>query len=237
MFHVSLHILVMKLMGNTDVSPAFIALTGHFNNEQELLQLCLTTGKQTLVQYIHLYRSISAFWLQDYDVAIQNAALYGKCHMRFMDIYHIFYEGMTALRLALTTDVSDSDNDSVSDEKEHWVALGADAVSTFQTWEGHSNWNFENKYLLLLAELNQAKGDNRAAEEHYKASIASAQKHKFIHEEGLAMELLGLFYKKTGRTEESIEMLMSARFCYEQWGAAAVIERLDSQMSLWHNNI
>ena len=223
MFHVSLHCLVMKLMGNTDISPAFVALTSTVGSEEELLQLGITTGKQPLVQYIYLCRLIYAFWVQDYDLALQNASLYGNCHMRFLDIYHIFYEGVTALRLA-----SRSTN---IDDKKRLIALGEAAASTFQTWEGHSNWNFENKYLLLSAELRQANGDHAGAEEHYKASIASAHNHKFIHEEGLAMELLGLFYEKVGRNEESGDMLTSARSCYEKWGAAIVVDRLDSQMS------
>ena len=75
------------------------------------------------------------------------------------------------------------------------------------------------------------KGDYAAAEEQYKASILSAQMHRFVHEEGLALERLGMLYKDMGRAESAREMLANARNCYERWGASAVVARLDSKMS------
>ena len=221
MYHASLHCLVLKLMGSSNISAAFTAMTATFSDEDQLLQHGISTGKQTLVKYIYLYRLIHAFWVQDLDAAAQNASLYGENYSRFMDIYFVFYEGLTALRLAL----------SATNDTDKWIGTGEAAVSTFQTWKSHSTWNFENKYLLLLAELKQVNGDLVSAEEFYKSSILSARSHKFVHEEGLAMESLGLFYRNIGREEDAIEMLMSARSCYVKWGASAIVERLDSEIA------
>ena len=219
MFHASLHCLVLKLMGKDD-NLVFAAVGMVISNEDELLQRAITTGKQTLVQYIYFFRMMLAYWFKDYETAAQMSELYGKDHMRFMDIYYIFYEGLTALQLARRE----------SNEQEKWIGIGESAVSKFQTWVGHSTWNFENKHLLLSAELASVKGDFRAAEEKYKASAISAHEHRFIHEEGLAIELLGSFYKNRGDLEGSRDVLTKARACYIKWGATAVVEQLDASM-------
>lgn len=205
-------------MGKTDVGEAFTVLNGDITNEDELLERGISTGKRTLVQYIYLFKLLLAYWFAKYDEAAQMADLYGMHHMRFLDIYHVFYEGLTSFQMARKRN---------SDE-ETWIARGEQAVSTFQTWVGHSNWNFENKFLLLCAELQFVKGNHDAAEENYKSSIMSAQNHRFLHEEGLAMELLGFFYCKVGKIEDSKKMLENARERYEKWGATAIVTRLDS---------
>ena len=220
MFHSSLHSLVLKLMGDTNQNQAFGVFGDAINNEDDLLNGGLTSGKQTLVQYIYLYRSINAFWLGNYDDAARFAELYGRDHMRFLDIYHVFYEGLTALRLARME----------NGDKTKWLGIGETAVSTFETWKDHNTWNFENKFLLLSAELHHTKGDHCCAEEYYKSAIESARNHRFVHEEGLALESLGMLYKGLGRAGDANEMLTSAGLCYEKWGATAVITRLHSQM-------
>ena len=221
MYHVSLHCLVLKLMGENDVSPVFASLqaTMNISNEDELLRQSIEIGQDALIQFIYLCRLILAYWFQNYEDAALNAELYGNDHMRFIDIYHVFYEGLTALRMA---------QKGIDTEK--WIAKGEAAVATFKTWEGHCKWNFENKHILLSAELLFVKGEHEEAQKQYEAAIDSAKKHKFLHEEGLAMELLGLFHKEVGNTEDAKTMFNNARDCYEQWGATAVIERIDSQL-------
>jgi tetratricopeptide (TPR) repeat protein len=205
-------------MGETDVSPVFSALGRDISSEDELLQRGISISQHALVQYIYLCRLTLSYWLRNYDEAIQMAELYGKDHMRFLDIYHVFYQGLTVLRLAQRKDSNE----------EKWMKIGETAVLSFKAWKDFSSWNFENKYTLLLAELHFVKGDYTAAEEQYKASMSSAQKHRFLHEEGLAMELLGLLYKKVGDTDSAKEMFLNARTCYEVWGATAVVMGLDN---------
>jgi hypothetical protein len=141
--------------------------------------------------------------------------------MRFLDIYHVFYKALIAFCLAQTQNT----------DRDKWIGIGEKAVSKFEVWKGYSSWNFENKHFLLSAELLCVKGDYAAAEERYNASILSAQMHRFVHEEGLALERLGMLYKDRGRAESAQEMLANARICYESWGASAVVARLDLNMS------
>jgi hypothetical protein len=59
----------------------------------------------------------------------------------------------------------------------------------------------------------------------YEESIVSARKHRFVHEEGLAMELFGEFQSATGNAEEAKEQKRLARVCYEKWGAFGLLKQ------------
>jgi hypothetical protein len=45
-----------------------------------------------------------------------------------------------------------------------------------------------------------------------------------FHEEGLAMELLGMFYMSIGNKEAATSYLMGAQACYVIWGANAALD-------------
>ena len=212
---------ILKLMGQSDVNEAFSFLENDISNEEDLLENAISLGDDVLIQCVYFFRMFTSFWFKNYKIASQNAEIYGKSEaFHMMDVYHCFYSGLIGFRLARSNGT----------DRDKWMDIGRTAVTTFESWKSHSLWNFESKYLLLLAELEFLEGDCCEAEEHYKASIVSAQKHKFIHEEGLAMELLGSLYMAAGNKEGSIEMLLKARGCYEKWGATAVVEVLDAQI-------
>jgi len=216
MYVVSQQCCILKLMGK-EPGTVFDIFHGKINNEQEFFDKGVSTGDEVIISCIYFSNLFVAYWLQNYDAAIQAAEQYTDSNGgKLYDLYYVLYQGLTALQLARRE----------SNNKLKWIGIGESAVSKFQTWESHSNWNFENKHLLLSAELSSVKGDFSAAEEKYKASILSAQKHRFPHEEGLAMELLGSFYKNQGDLESSRNVLLKARACYIKWGATAVVERL-----------
>lgn len=204
-------------MGVDDTTP-FALLPANINNEDELLEVATSREQQNLKDVICFYRLLTKFWFRQYDEA---SCCPSRRVIRFLDVYHKFYEGLTALHLARRR----------SEDEQKWTAIGEKATSLFQTWEGYCAWNFENKSMLLQAELHFLKGEHDQAEEKYKASIVSAYKHHFLHEEGLAMELSGMFYRATGKKEEAKTSLLGARACYTRWGADAIVPSLDSYIS------
>ena len=105
--------------------------------------------------------------------------------MRFLDVFVVLFEGLTSLQLARRK----------NGDEQKWIRKAEQAISSFKTWGSHSNWNCENKILLLQAELHSVRGQIDDAEEKYKVSILSARKHRFIHEEGMAFELWVIFTK------------------------------------------
>ena len=59
---------------------------------------------------------------------------------------------------------------------------------------------------------------NDLAEEKYTASIASAKKHRFVHEDGLVKEFFGRFLQELGRIDEAEEHLANSRVLIREVG-------------------
>lgn len=83
----------------------------------------------------------------------------------------------------------------------------------------YSSWNFENKQLLLQAELHYLDGRFNMAEMTYKASILSAHEHKFYCEEALAHELFGVYLVENEKFAQGVEQLKHAQDKYKNIGA------------------
>ena len=73
-------------------------------------------------------------------------------------------------------------------------------------------------------------GNLKAAKSSYEASIKAAHDHRFIHEEGLALERAGLFYLGRGKKTDARLVLNQAKVCYERWGAMALVRQMDDRI-------
>lgn len=107
-----------------------------------------------------------------------------------------------------------------------WISRGDTILTRMRYWSDHSEWNWENKMLLLEAESMYTKGDHNRAGLLYERAIRSAHKHKFIHEEAIASELAGIFYNERGFRQKSYLYLVHSLKSYELWGAHAVARRV-----------
>lgn len=211
------HSLILTLLGDKDTNKPFSMLNRGFYNEDDLLEFCIKTEKQGIVHAIHSNKLFIAYFFKRFEEATAMAEKYrGRKMMRFLDVYIEFFDGLSALQLGRRQDK----------HEQKWVQVAERAISTFKTWESHCNWNYENKLLLLEAELHFLRGEHNMAEKKYTASIASAEKHRFDHEAGIAMELAGMFYKEIGRSDDARSQFNQARDCYERWGATALIKQL-----------
>ena len=212
------HHMILTLLNAQDSTKPFVMLeAADIQTEDDLLEFCTRTEKLGVVHAIQSNRLILAYYFKRYDVAADMADLYhSRKMMRFLDLYVVLFDGLTSLKLARRK----------NGDKEKWIRKSEQAISSFKTWGSHSNWNCENKLLLLQAEMHSVRGQVDDAEEKYKVSILSARKHRFIQEEGMALELLGEFYKENERHEDARVQLIAARDCYEQWGATVLVNLL-----------
>jgi len=216
--HCSLHNMILQLAGG-DENP-FDLPEVPFNDENEVIKESESSGNIT-IEYPTLYtnRVMRAFFFRNYDDAKEMtkkyAALVGNESLRYQTIFYIFYEGLLAFRLARS-----------EVDRENWLSIGQKAINTYQTWVKHSEWNFENKLLLLEAESHFSNYEYESAETTYLASIDSARRHKFVHEEGLASDLLASFFIDRGDVEKGIGYLQGAFSCYEKWGAFGLLKHL-----------
>ncbi len=187
-----------------------------FHDEEEILKFVELSGNIIVANSIYTYRVVTACFFQRYEYAADTIKKYHtnteKENFRIHTVFYTFYEGLVAFRMAR----SQSDADM-------WLEIGERAIRSYRIWSTHSAWNFENKLLLLEAECFFSKGEYDSAEKKYVASIESARRHKFVHEEGLAMAMMAFYFKILGDEGKEKEYLDGALGCYEKWGALGVV--------------
>jgi ATP-dependent RNA helicase DDX31/DBP7 len=160
-----------------------------------------------------------SFILRKMDKAQMIAGLIETYHITknkgLMFIYVIIdmFVGLTACHFARSTANTSESVDTTQ------ISQALKTCEQLKWMAGHSIWNFENKYLLLLAECQYTQGEMEKAAATYEASIKSAKEHKLIHEQAVACELAGYFYKDRGDDTTAMNMFKQARKAYIEWGA------------------
>ena len=114
--------------------------------------------------------------------------------------------------------------------EEHYQVRGENALMKMKKWSRHSDWNFKNKLLLIEAECYNTQKEFDKAAFCYKASIKSAQKHKFNPDEAIANELAGIFFYENEYYLESHMFFLQSIECYKKWGANAAASRVEDSM-------
>eukprot|EP00804_Cyclotella_cryptica_P017040 CCRYP_003283-RA/>CCRYP_003283-RA protein AED:0.04 eAED:0.04 QI:319/0.66/0.5/1/1/0.75/4/0/1292 len=204
---------IFELSGSPSI-PFSLMPDLNLTTEEDYLHRLESEGMSGALQAGYYNCLFVDFWYTKYEEAAIWAEKY-KCRNqnRFLDVYHAFYEGLTAFQLLRTSSNANS-----------FEELGQHAIAMFETWVKHSTWNFENKLLLLHAEMQFFMGNKTSAIFMYQSSISSAQGSHFVHEEGLAFELLGSLYLHYGDIDQAKLQLAKARKCYEKWGAFGIID-------------
>eukprot|EP00986_Skeletonema_menzelii_P013758 scaffold8352_cov76-Skeletonema_menzelii.AAC.1 len=218
------HLSILKLIGSNYDSkqqskPLFHLLgNDEIDSENGLLQHALSSQILGPARHCYFDRLMLAFFSSNHSEAMYYAKKYTECRqsVRIADLFQTFYQGVSAFRLARLKDK----------KAREWVDVGKKAISQYQTWVKYSDWNWENKLLLLEAESHACEGELEMAKSKFRASIDSAKRHRFVHEEGLASELLGAFLEENGNVDEAKEHFAYARLCYQKWGAFALADRL-----------
>ena len=106
------------------------------------------------------------------------------------------------------------------------------ALSAMRDAAANSDWNFTNKLLLFEAEQHAISfGKHRQTLALYDASIASARKSGFIHEQGLACEKAGFYCNRVEKKEKALDYFTRARDCYEKWGSSMKVDFIQKEMN------
>jgi PAS domain S-box len=87
--------------------------------------------------------------------------------------------------------------------------------------------NFENRAMLVSAELARLEGRDVEAMRLYEEAIRSARANGFVHHEALAGELASRFYAARGFEKIARVYLQDARQAYQRWGADGKVRQLD----------
>ena len=106
-------------------------------------------------------------------------------------------------------------------------------LQELQLWAKHAPMNHQHKVDLILAEKARVAGDVAGAVDHYEAAIIGARENEYFHEEALANELYGRFWDQRGNDSIARLYLREAHALYDHWGAAAIVEHLETQYPQW----
>ena len=113
-----------------------------------------------------------------------------------------------------------------SAKEEHFEALVAHHRQ-LEIWAENCPENFENRAVLVGAEIARIEDRELDAQRLYERAIRSAQTNGFVHNEALANELAARFYAARDFEKIAHAYLRDARYCYLRWGADGKVRQLD----------
>lgn len=213
-----------KNMANTNELIAILT-TGRVEQLQSFF--CESTTQSNVIpQAIAFNYLIAAFIFREFEFAMKLCEIYkheATKAWRIQDIIQSFYEGLLAYGLARQR----------SDR--NLIAVADKATDVLVRCAGHSKWNFENKMKLLQAEKFFTNNQIDEAREAFESSIKSAQAHKFIHEEAIALELAAYFYAAQNDYDKTKSHLQMSSVAYRKWGANVKAESL-TKLSIQNDN-
>jgi histidine kinase len=89
--------------------------------------------------------------------------------------------------------------------------------------------NYLHKCYIIEAELYRVKGREEKAHACYIKAIAFARQYEYLHEEALALEMMGRFNLSRKDTVQAEFYIQKAREQYYHWGAMAKVEELENR--------
>src|SRR6266481_2946304 len=115
---------------------------------------------------------------------------------------------------------------SAADRAQHQDALAAHHRQ-LQEWAENCAANFEDRAVLVAAEIARMEDRDTDAMRLYERAIAAARANGFVHNEALASELAARFYAARGIGTVAHVYLQQARNGYLRWGAEGKVRQLD----------
>src|SRR5260370_15609010 len=158
----------------------------------------------------------------DYASAIEASAraqnLLGAWQTTLETANHYFYGALS--RAAFY-------DSALPDERQQHLEALAAHHRQLEVWAVNCPENFENRAVLVSAEIARIQGRILEAEHLYEQAIRSARANGFVHNEAVANELAGHFYEARGFEQIAQLYLRNARQCYLNWGADGKVRQLD----------
>ncbi|SHH04092.1 AAA family ATPase [Massilia sp. CF038] len=172
----------------------------------------------------HLMRQIAAFTFGRFDEALQAADAASADQYFFLasvnEATHHFYHALTMAALY---------PDAPRERQVRFMAALQDKQDRLRAWAAHCPANFDNRYLLVAAEMARIQGRDMEAMRAYDGALASARASGFVQHEALAAELAAAFYRQRGFDKIAVTYARDALTAYGRWGAYAKMRELEGQ--------
>jgi PAS domain S-box-containing protein len=115
--------------------------------------------------------------------------------------------------------------DSNAQNSEHLTAL-YDHQRQLEVWATYSPVDYENRALLVGAEIARIEGRFLDAEHLFERAIRTSREGGFTHNQAIANERAADFYSKRGLETIARAYLQAAHSCYSRWGAQGKVAHL-----------
>ncbi len=191
--------------------------------ERQLLEDSARESAMTPVAFWWwLFKGIARFLYRDFASAAQCLEQAGAlawstpAHIHLLEL-HFF----TALNLAAQCRNGGDATETLARIAPHARQLDAWAALNPQT--------FNDKALLVGAEVARLQGDAMVAMGLYEAAVTAAANAGFVHVQALAHELAGEFHHVQGLFTSARSHYRNARDCYQRWGALGKVSDLEAR--------
>lgn len=212
---------ISVLIGYSDYSKD--KLIGHFKEEQVLPYL-FEAGDLNNIVNLHIKKLMLNFFWGDVEAGIKNAKiakkyLYSAKSTLHEGLYH-FYSSLIFLL---------GYGSSINKRKVFIFVKKNQRV--LKKMAKNAPMNYLHRFYLIEAEISRIKGKTEEAINFYNRAIDLAQKYRYIQDEGIIHELAGKFWLSLHRDNYAKNHLIKSKKCYRQWGASAVVDRLEKRYS------
>jgi predicted ATPase/signal transduction histidine kinase len=201
--------------------PRFGSLTDA-SLDEDAFEIRLCNPRMAITACWYWIRKLQArFYGNDFAAAVaaaENAAPLLWTSAEFFETaeYH-FYAALAHARR--------HDEVGAEERAEHREALGAHA-RRLGAWARQCPANFQSRAALADAEIARIEGRVADAERLYEAALTSARENGFIHEEAVAYELAGRFWRARGHPLFGDAFAQEACALYRRWGAEGKVAQL-----------
>ena len=199
-------------------------LSGREYKCEEMLPLHEKNNNSTALFYVYLNQLFLAYLFGEFESALENsvkAEQHSKSAFGTIFIPRLyFYDSLT--RLALWSCSSRA-------ERRYIRKRVAANQKKIKKWAKHSPSNYQQKYLLVEAEIACVKGNFNKAAELFDEAIGAAQRSGHLQEEALACELAARCYATMGREKVARVYLRDAFHGYTHWGAQTKVQEMKTR--------
>ncbi len=194
------------------------------NFDEALFETELANTQNTVVMWWYWTRKAMVYVLSGrYDDAL-NAVAKARSNpsIRNMQIEQMDCHYFSVLALAALAEHTPAEKRSatVLEMRKHHSQL--------ETWAHQAGSPcFEDKHLLVAAEIARLEDRDAEAQRLYDESIRAARTHGFPQYEGIANEAAARFHSGKRSRKLARSYLLEARTCFARWGADAKVRHLE----------
>ncbi|HIK51441.1 MAG TPA: protein kinase [Oscillatoriales cyanobacterium M59_W2019_021] len=192
--------------------------------ESEYLKTCHSRNSQAALCCYYIHQAQVHYLYNEYDLSLQFSRqaepLLDSIWSTFSVVEHQFYYALSLAALYPSV--------SPEEQTKSWQILEA-IQAQMMRWTDNCPSNFQDRYLLVSAEMAKISGRELEAIDLYDRAIECAREREWVYGEALANERAAILWLHRGNHKIAKVYLQDAHRGYQLWGAVRKVEKLEQQ--------